>query len=138
MLDNIDPKLWGSSYWDMIHYTAIAYPEYPTNEDKENIKIFISSLSNILPCEKCRNHFKNNLLLIPLSNDVISSKKSLIQWTVDIHNEVNSRTNKHFLSLDDVMEKYTKNTNTVFDKQKITTILLLLLIILIIIHIKNY
>ena len=49
----ITPNLWGPHGWKFIHYVTFGYPINPTNQDKENYKMFFLSLQNILPCSKC-------------------------------------------------------------------------------------
>jgi len=136
MLDNMDPKIWGESFWNTIHYIAINYPNNPSDEDKTNVKIFFVSLSNLLPCEKCRHHYKLNLIKYPLSDKILSSKMNLFKWTNDLHNEVNILTGKNKMTLDDAYSYYISNKSKNYIKynNKYTIIVILILIIIVMIY----
>jgi hypothetical protein len=132
MLENINPEIWGPSFWNTMHYSAIIYSNNPTDEDKNNVKLFLLSLQNILPCAKCREHYKQNLIKYPLNDHVLSSKINLFKWTNDIHNEVNKMNNKKQFTLEDSLKKYSQqqkslNTNIIFGVIIIIIILILYL-----------
>jgi len=135
MLYNINPSIWGESFWNVIHYITMAYPDNPTEDDKQNVLAFIQSLQNVLPCEKCRNHFKSNLISYPLSNDVLSSRYNFIKWAVMVHNEVNRRTGKPEMSVENAIDLYTNKKQYDYS-QVITIVLLIMLIILLVYYIK--
>ena len=105
-INNISPEEWGSSAWKFMHYITIAYPDNPTNIDKQNMKSFFSSINNILPCEKCRLNFSRHLITYPLNNETLSSRFNLVNWLINIHNEVNKLNGKKILSYDEVMQLY--------------------------------
>jgi len=136
MLYNINPNIWGKSFWNVIHYITMAYPDNPTEEDKQNVSAFIQSLQNVLPCEKCRGHFKSNLISYPLSNDVLSSRYNFIKWAVMVHNEVNRRTVKPEMSVENAIELYTNKKQQYDYSQIITMVLFIMLIILLVYYIK--
>lgn len=142
MLYNISPNMWGKYFWGVIHYITIAYPDNPTEEDKQTIQAFIQSLQNILPCEKCRSHFKSKTY--PLTDSALSSRYEFIKWGVTVHNEVNRRTGKKEMTVDDAIALYTNpdgfigKENNYDYNQIITIILLIALMILLIYYIKFY
>lgn len=136
MLYNIDPKIWGKYFWEVLHIITFAYPDSPNEEDKKNIKNFFYALKPMLPCEKCRYHYAKNLETFPLTDDILSSKYKLISWIVTLHNEVNERTGKQKITIDNVINKYTNITNETSSTHIITLILLLLLIVLLVIYVK--
>ena len=145
MPDNMDPEIWGESFWNTIHYIAINYPNNPTAEDKKNVKIFFVNLSNLLPCEKCRHHYKLNLIKYPLSDKILSSKMNLFRWTNELHNEVNVMNGKNKISLEEAhtyyISKKTKintNTNTIkYNNTYIIIVIMILLIVIMIYYLKN-
>ena len=108
MLYNIDPKLWGKHFWATAHYITISYPNNPSKEEKENVKKFFDLLTVLLPCENCRLHYINNLKITPLTDDILNSKYKLIEWLVNLHNEVNGRTGKKIISVKEAINIYTK------------------------------
>lgn len=131
MTYSIDPKLWGSSGWSFIHYTALGYPVNPTDEDKMNYKIFYYNLQNTLPCLKCALNYKENINQLPIENS-LNSRGDLFKWTVDIHNMVNNELGKKNLSYEDAYYKYTKGYS--FDKKEICMIIGVVLLFLLIIY----
>ncbi len=90
----ITPEVWGPHGWKFIHYVTLAYPENPTQAQKEKYKAFLVLLKDVLPCSLCANHYAENLQKLPLSDEVLSSKENLIKWGIDIHNIVNESKNK--------------------------------------------
>lgn len=134
MLYNINPKLWGKSYWDMSHYLTMAYPENPTEDDKNNIKQYFTLLQNILPCENCRKHYKQNLADHPLTDDILSSRYKLITWLVDLHNEVNKKTGSQEMTVEQTIRYYSGHQNDTSNTHQIAIILLLIIIIFVIIY----
>ena len=134
MLNNLDPRIWGKSYWDVIHIILLQYPENPTPEDKDAVRQFFELLKSIMPCQTCTSHYAHNLLQFPLSDDILSSKNKLIEWGLTLENEVNSRTGKKNITYDDLIKKYSPH---VINWKKIITIMLfILLIILLICYVK--
>jgi hypothetical protein len=103
----MDPNVWGPHAWQFLHSITLAYPDNPTDNDKQHHSQFFDSLKNILPCDKCKNHFTHNLETYPIENH-LENKESLFRWLVDIHNRVNVINNKREYSYDEVTEIYEK------------------------------
>jgi len=38
---NINPNVWGPTFWDTLHFTAFGYPNNPNEIDKDSYKHFI-------------------------------------------------------------------------------------------------
>tara|TARA_B100000963_G_C22629305_1_gene674047 strand:- start:169 stop:591 length:423 start_codon:yes stop_codon:yes gene_type:complete len=110
MRKNISPPLWGPGAWTFLHYIALAYPENPSKKDKENYKHFFMNLQNVLPCQKCSEHYGINLQKYPLDQS-LDNHQNLFRWTVDIHNEVNKKLNKKIYSFEEAYKLYTNNVN---------------------------
>lgn len=132
MLDNIDPIIWGDSYWKMLHYITLAYPDVPAQEDKQNVINFFAALRPMLPCQKCRNNFESHLKKYPLNDYTLSSKINLVMWLINIHNEVNALTGKKVMTYDEVINQLGNKQSFYVNKQIITIILLVLLVIILI------
>lgn len=133
MLYNIDPNLWGEYYWGVIHYITIAYPDNPTEDDKLHVKNFYNQLQHLLPCENCSYHYKLNLEKYPLTDDILSSRYKLIKLFVDIHNEVNRRTGKSEMGVEQVIEYYTTK-KTSYNWNTIATLALMIFLIVLLIY----
>ena len=139
MLYNINPSLWGPHFWQAMHYISVAYPQEPTIEDKENLKLFINSLKNIIPCEKCRLHFSQHFNKNPLTDIILSSRINVINWFRNIHNYVNVMTGKKTWTYDDVINKYETNQSNNSNKTQmiVTTSLFSLILIILIVYLRN-
>ena len=135
-MDNMNPNIWGSSVWKTIHYISINYPLAPTDDDKNNIKIFLLNLQHILPCAKCREHYKLNLIKYPIDDNVLSSKLNLFKWTNDLHNEVNRMNGKAEMSLEDAFNLYSKQNNN-NNKYIIAFVIIIIIVLIIIMKMKN-
>ena len=127
-------NIWGPSAWLFLHAVTFQYPEEPTMVDKKNYKQFFNSLQNILPCPKCREHYQENIKEIPIQ---LNSRDELIQWLINIHNNVNKLNNKDILSYEDVKKVYLNSYNYSIEKDEsvesnMTFILAIILVILII------
>lgn len=133
MLYNISPSLWGPHCWKFLHFLTLSYPDNPSNEDKIKIKNFVLSLKDVLPCETCRHHFHKNLDRFPVTETVLSSRYNLVNWLLNVHNEVNSRNNKKQYSYDDLLKEYNLGENAGNISVEIITIMLLMLLVIIIV-----
>jgi hypothetical protein len=83
------PKNWGPHAWMMLHAIALAYPDNPTIQDKENYRSFYSGLKYILPCFKCRNNLKKHSAKVNINN-YLTNSTTLHKWITTIHNMANS------------------------------------------------
>jgi len=90
----LDPKSWGPSFWSMMHWTAAGFSQCPTEDEKQNFKLFFEHLQNILPCTECRQHFTSLLKQMPIDAHLETSTK-LRQWVTDVHNAVNEQMNSN-------------------------------------------
>ena len=84
---SLDPTLWGKSGWIFLHSISLEYPEKPTEEDKNNYKIFYNSIQYVLPCSKCRNNYTKSIQKRKLTDDILTSRDKLINWLIDIRND---------------------------------------------------
>ena len=83
------------------------YPVEPSEEHKKNYKDYFLSLQNILPCKYCRDNYKKNLEIIPITDEVLKNRLNLSKWVYDIHNLVNKNLNKPItLTYDQVRDRY--------------------------------
>lgn len=101
--DNLNSDIWGPSAWHTIHSIVFAYPDNPTSIDKQNMLDFFNILTKILPCRECKIHLTENLAKLPPKLD---SRTDLFNWSVDLHNIVNSYMGKPIYSVKDIVGKY--------------------------------
>ena len=93
----MNPNVWGPHGWIFLHSITLNYPENPTKHDKIKVMEFFNNLGDMLPCDKCSKHFKENIKKYPISQH-FHSRESLVKWLIDIHNEVNKSNNKRIYS----------------------------------------
>jgi hypothetical protein len=101
----MDPNIWGPKAWFFLHTITFNYPEEPTEKDKIIYSSFFNSLTNVLPCSVCANHYKENILKHPIEKH-LDTKDDLVKWLIMLHNEVNKSNSKPTLTVDEVMEYY--------------------------------
>lgn len=99
------PSVWGPFFWHTIHIIALGYPKNPTYTDKKCAKDFYESLAFLLPCSVCREHYKEHITKKPLT-PFLDTRKDLLQWTIDIHNEVNKMLGKPEWTMEEVVIYY--------------------------------
>lgn len=107
----LGPDIWGPSGWKFIHFITLGYPKNPTSDNKNNYKSFLTMISDILPCSLCSNHYKENLIKYPLTDDILSNKIKLFNWSVDMHNEVNKINKKPIVSYDEALDLFYNKFN---------------------------
>ncbi len=115
----MNPEIWGPGAWLFLHSITLAYPNNPTQLDKENYKTFFEILKNVIPCKKCSYNYSKNIKDNDISNH-LDSKVSLVKWLVNIHNQVNIENDKKTMEYEDVIKEYKKiyniNKNSLFSK----------------------
>ena len=135
----MDPNVWGPHGWYFLHSITLAYPDNPSDDVKMIHNNFFNSLKDILPCDKCRNHYNQTLMTYPIENH-LENKESLFKWLVDVHNRVNIDNGKREYSYDEVTKisenMYSKNKNGFFIKNIWLVIFIFLLFPVIAIYYK--
>lgn len=101
----MNPKFWGPHAWIFLHSITMNYPKEPTENDKLIYVKFFKELQNILPCEKCAYNYKRHLEDFPIE-EALGSREAMIQWLINIHNEVNKELDKPIYTYDQVIEEY--------------------------------
>lgn len=113
---NINSDIWGPKGWFFLDTIILGYPDKPTMDEKMAFMNFLTSLKIVLPCEKCRNHFTEYIKKNPLNDIILSSKKKLVEWILECHNNVRRLQKKQTLTLDDFYNYYSKQINLDIDK----------------------
>ena len=129
------PEVWGPGAWTFLHTITMYYPDNPNEDQKFHHKQLFENLKYTLPCEKCANHYSENLKKYPLDRALESNTK-LTKWLIDIHNEVNKKNGKRIYSYEEVdkiyKDMYTINNNIIVNNEiNWNTILIIIVIILI-------
>ena len=124
-------NIWGPPAWTFLHTVTYNYPENPTEDDKRNFYNFFMNLQHVLPCEKCRSHYKQNIQKYDLNNS-LGSRQELVKWLIDLHNDINKDNGKPVWSYSDVYNKYQDmyKSDSVINKVLIFIILCIVLILI--------
>jgi hypothetical protein len=133
-MNNISPTYWGPSAWKFLECVVLAYPDIPTEQNKNEIKEFFLSLRNALPCEMCREHYKTNLEKYKLNDNVLSSREKLLEWLVSIHNEVRKSNGQKQLTKNDVLKFHSGVKINYGSVNKTMTYLLFLSIVVLLVY----
>lgn len=104
---NLESNIWGPKAWFFMESIALGYPTNPSDEDKKKTKRFFHALDFLLPCEKCRIHYKENLKKYPI-DQYLQNRDKLFEWINKIHNEVCNSTGKKKLNVEDRLNYYLK------------------------------
>lgn len=116
----LGPNIWGPHLWKSLHMITMGYPNEPTDEQKKNYKSFFENFYLVIPCSICANNYKQHLIDIPLTNNVLKNKDSLVRWVIDIHNLVNKETGKKVLSYEEAITLISNNFKS--NEKEITNI----------------
>jgi hypothetical protein len=80
-----------------MHIIALSYPANPSYAHKRAAKEFFESLSHLIPCPKCREHYQTHLQKYPISPH-LDRRDDIFRWTVNVHNEVNKSLGRPLVS----------------------------------------
>lgn len=126
----MEPSLWGRELWISLLNIAEVYPLNPDDITKEQYLKFLVSLSDVLPCFKCRDNYKNH---ISIYNPDLSSRDSLKKWLHIIYNKTRISQKRNELSYDDFINHFKRT-----DNKKILIFILFFVIILLLITFFYY
>lgn len=81
----------GRVMWTLLHAFALAYPETPSEQDKERAKFWMLIFSECVndasvSCERCSKEWKD--ILTERKPD-FSCKAAFYEWTIAAHDRVN-------------------------------------------------
>jgi Erv1 / Alr family len=90
---HLPPSSWGPFFWHTMHIVALGYPVKATYGHKKAAKDFFESLTFLIPCPICRDHYAEFLQKMPIS-PFLDRRDDLFKWTVELHNNVNETLGK--------------------------------------------
>jgi hypothetical protein len=108
---NLNSKIWGPPGWFFIESIAISLPDNITFILQNEIKHFFIALSSLLPCEKCRYHFSDYIKKTDMMNIDFSTKKNVLKWVNNLHNQIRKRNNSSTISLEKTLKYYDSQYN---------------------------
>jgi len=106
----IPPEIWGPFFWHTIHITALGYPSEPSYAHKKAAKELFESLTLLIPCPICKDHYIEHLSKYPITPH-LDRRSDLFRWTLLLHNEVNKSLGKPTLTETDVLRGYERLGN---------------------------
>ena len=101
-----EPAVWGPSTWRAIHYVALGYPLRPSASQSQSYRDFFQSLGSVLPCASCAANYQRHLRELPLTERDLRGRLELFEWTVKLHNLVNTATGKRTWTVDEALSVY--------------------------------
>ena len=105
-------KYWGPLCWKMLHTISYSSKNIIDRESQQEYQnFFVVVLPKIIPCEKCQQHWKENI-----SNTKylpkINNRNDMINWLINVHNNINYNHKKRIFSRKEVDKMYiNKNHN---------------------------
>jgi len=99
---------WGPSFWNVLHTVSFTYPEAPSADTRERMRLFLLMMANALPCSLCGVHFYRHIQE-KLDARALASRDALSRWMVAFHNDVNTRTGKPLAQYEDVAHFYLRD-----------------------------
>tara|TARA_B100000787_G_scaffold119711_1_gene89852 strand:+ start:127 stop:549 length:423 start_codon:yes stop_codon:yes gene_type:complete len=130
-------NVWGPSAWTFLHTITYNYPENPSDNDKKNYHNFFDSLQHVLPCDKCKGHYKQNIQKYDLNNS-LDNREDLVKWLIDLHNDVNRDNGKKVWSYSEVYNKYDNLHNSNLVNKILIFVILCIVLVLIFFLYKTY
>lgn len=95
---------WGHHLWAFIHTVTII--DFEDNEPHVQRALdSLRSVSKVIPCALCRTHFENKINNLNLN---LKESMCLFRWSVDFHNEVNTKLGKPLFTYEEALEKWTR------------------------------
>lgn len=132
----MNPKFWGPHAWIFLHSITFNYPKEPTNKDKQIYVRFFKDLQNIIPCEKCAYNYKRHLDDYPIE-EALETRETMVQWLINIHNEVNKELGKPIYTYDQVIEEYKYNIKRLDRDDTIVYKLVIILLLILVFYLYN-
>lgn len=87
-VDPPDVEKLGRSSWDLLHSITARYPVKPTEQNKSEMKQFLTLFSHVYPCSWCARDFEK---FIAKHAPKVNSRDELGRWMCEAHNEVNAK-----------------------------------------------
>lgn len=104
---HLPPSSWGPFFWHTMHIVALGYPLKPTYGHKKAAKDFFESLSYLIPCPVCRDHYNAFIKDMPIT-PFLDKRDDLFRWTVELHNKVNEKLGKRRYTELEAIQFYTR------------------------------
>ena len=95
---------WGPPLWYIMHSIAYSFPENASEQYKLIYSDFYNKIiPSLILCKFCLYHYRSYIRKKKID---FNSKDNLINWLIDLHNDVNIRNNKIKYNRSDVDKLY--------------------------------
>ena len=91
----------GRMTWRLFHRFSAIYDKESQN-DKTHFNNFVEGLSLFFPCSICKEDFQIELRKVPLSEEILKSKESIVNFACLHHNKVNEKLGKEKVNCDNI------------------------------------
>jgi len=145
----LTPNIWGPHIWKALHLISFAYPNDPNENQKKTYKSFFETFYGVIPCSICSANYQRHIKELPITDDTMKNRDSLVKWVIDMHNLVNKENGKPIYSYDDAINTVMNNFKDMESMSSVQTetstpnfvwiliIILVLLVIIAVIYKKN-
>ncbi|KAJ1529150.1 hypothetical protein ONE63_005959 [Megalurothrips usitatus] len=99
----LDKDELGNKTWGFLHTMAAYYPDNPTTQQKQDMKLFFNIFSQFYPCSICSKDFQEDLKVHPPN---VENQKTFSRWLCDMHNNVNVKLGKPTFDCSRVNERW--------------------------------
>ena len=94
-ISSLNPRYWGKPTWEFLDMIVATYPlENPTEDRKNAVFELMDSLLILLPCPKCRLHYKEFRKHHSLT-DALQSRATFIEFYYQFQKDVADNGNHH-------------------------------------------
>mmetsp|Transcript_47426 Transcript_47426/g.88740 ORF Transcript_47426/g.88740 Transcript_47426/m.88740 type:complete len:203 (-) Transcript_47426:70-678(-) len=100
-----DSKVWGPPLWFFLHSMTLALPEKVPAEQQVQVKNFVLSLREVLPCAECALHWREQLEEDPVEPH-LANRTALVDWMIGMHNKVNKRNGHRVLTREEALLEF--------------------------------
>lgn len=98
---------WAPLTWYMFHKLSYDYANDTKDiDEKEHYIQFFKSMKTIIPCKTCRGHFIENTNIEENKIENNISKEKIFEWTVRLHNLVNTMHKKKNFTIEEAKKLY--------------------------------
>lgn len=101
----LDPNIWGPHYWFFLHTLSLCYPKNPSTVNKKKYYEFIQNFHLFIPVQEISSYYSKLIEKYPVT-PYLDNRESFIKWVHFLHNKINEKLDKPFLSLNDFLIQY--------------------------------
>ena len=108
---NLNPKIWGPHGWFFIESVVIGLPDKIPLEIQNELKHFFISISFLLPCETCRQHFSEYIKSTDIMGVDFSTKIQVLTWINRVHNNIRKINRSKPINIEKTIQYYNSKYN---------------------------